>query len=145
LKIYNINRQNEYPDNYDFLDERTKKDILTYMNDQQALANSYYEKHITYAEEMKDEYLNLYDHQLDLMCGAKNVLTLMGIRLEYNWSTSPKKWILATKEDWQKREDEVEKSCQERTKMLESYSGWPKPRTNTDMGRDKSVFPRVHF
>lgn len=130
MKIYNINQKSEYPDNYDFLPEKTKKDILTYMNDQQTLANTYYEKHIIYAEEMKEEYLNLYNHQLDLMCGSKNIMSLLGVKLEYNWKKDGK-WILATKDDWQAREDEKEQEiCEykEKLKKLKQYSQWPTPR-----------------
>lgn len=136
MKIYNINQKSEYPDNYDFLPEKVKKDILTYLNDQQALANSYYEKHIIYAEEMKEEYLNLYDHQLNLMCGAKNILSLLGIKVEYNWGKNGK-WILATKDDWQKREDEKEQAVCAYKKKLEAYSQWPTPKNgrNLNFGR----------
>lgn len=140
MKIYNINQKSEYPDNYDFLSKKTKKDILTYMNDQQTLANTYYEKHIIYAEEMKEEYLNLYDHQLDLMCGAKNILSLLGIKIEFGWRHDGK-WILATKDDWQRREDEKEQEiCEYKEKLKklkEGYKSWPTPKggRNLNAGR----------
>ena len=131
MKIYNINQKSEYPDNYDFLPEKTKKDILTYMNDQQTLANTYYEKHIIYEDGMKEEYLNLYNHQLDLMCGSKNIISLLGVKLEYNWKKDGK-WILATKDDWQAREDEKEQEiCEYKEKLKklkEGYKSWPTPK-----------------
>lgn len=129
MKIYNINQKSEYPDNYDFLPVKTKKDILTYMNDQQTLANTYYEKHIIYEDGMKEEYLNLYNHQLDLMCGAKNILSLLGIKIEFGWKT-PGVWDFATKDDWENRENQKKQDCCNYKKIKNEYENWPKPKGN---------------
>ena len=47
MRIININLEDEYPENYDNLDETKKREIEKYMNDEQETANRHYEKHIT--------------------------------------------------------------------------------------------------
>lgn len=140
MKILNINYQKEYPDNYDHLDDDLKKDILEYMNEQQDVADNYYEKHITADDEMRDKYLELYDHQLDILCGSKNAFYIMGICVEYNWPREKGRWILATKEDWQQREDS-KTCCDCETVETELYAGWPKPRGTRDV---KDTIPITH-
>lgn len=141
MKILNINTKDEYPDNYDDLSDELKDDILSYMNDQQEVADGYYDKHITCDEDTKKQYLDLYDHQLDLLCGSKNGFYIMGVRVEYNWPRDPGKWILATKEDWQQREDSKSCcTCTENT-AVEDYQGWPRPRGTRN---EKDTIPFIH-
>lgn len=125
MKIENTNKVDEYPDNYDDLPQDKRKAILDYMNDQQAMADDYYEKHIVYSD-MREEYLQLYNHVVDLLCGAKNVLSMVGIKVEYNWP-SGKGWILATKKDAEAYNEwnGIDCSC---NRNVEKYAGWPKPK-----------------
>ncbi len=141
MKILNINTKDEYPDNYDNLSDELKDDILSYMNNQQEVADRYYDKHITDDEDTKEQYLDLYNHQLDLLCGSKNGFYIMGVRVEYNWPREPGKWILATKEDWQQREDSKSCCACTESKKTETFQGWPRPRGTRN---EKYTIPFVH-
>ncbi len=141
MKILNINTKDEYPDNYDDLSDELKEDILSYMNDQQEAADRYYDQHITADEDTKEQYLDLYNHQLDLLCGSKNAFYIMGVRVEYNWPRESGKWILATKEDWQQREDSKSCCACEENAKIEEYGSWPKPRGTRN---EKDTIPFVH-
>lgn len=125
MKIDNINNVDEYPDNYDNLTDEMKTKILNYFNDQQALADTYYQKHIIQSE-MRTEYLKLYDHVMDLLCGGKNILSVMGIKVEFDWR-KPHEWILATKEDYLYRENQFYKECSQYNKINKGLNAWPTP------------------
>ena len=144
MKIGNINKREEYPDNYDKMQDAYKNAILDFFADQQKRANDYYEEHIT-AEtaEERSKLLGLYNHQLDVMIGAKLVLACIGIKMEYNWPGHKGEWIMATANDWDKDDSAVDVDCEPKSK-LEKYAGWPKPRTNADNTRDKDLLPRMH-
>lgn len=127
MKIDNINTVDEYPDNYDNLTDEMKTKILNYFNDQQALADTYYQKHIIQSE-MRTEYLKLYDHVMDLLCGGKNILSVMGIKVEFDWPTGRKRWILATKKDAEVYNVYKEEECALRQSFKEGFLAWPTPR-----------------
>lgn len=127
MKIDNINTVDEYPDNYDNLTDKMKTKILDYFNDQQALADSYYQKHIIQSE-MRTEYLNLYDHVMDLLCGGKNILSVLDIKVEWDWPTGRKQWILATKKDAEAYNVYQEEECSLRQSIKDGLLGWPTPR-----------------
>ena len=139
MKINNINTEDEYPDNYDDVDSTIQKVIVTYLNEQQDLANDYYDKHIMNEDE-KNQYLALYNHQLDLLCGGKNVLSVMGIKAEYNWPNHKSKWFLATKTDYEARESTDDSECTIAS-TVEAYAGWPKPRGTRN---EKSTISYTH-
>ena len=68
MRIININLEDEYPENYDNLDEAKKREIEKYMNDEQETANRHYEKHITTESVLEREsYLDLYRHVQDVL------------------------------------------------------------------------------
>lgn len=127
MKIDNINSVDEYPDNYDNLTDKMKTKILNYFNDQQALADTYYQKHIIQSE-MRTEYLKLYDHVMDLLCGGKNILSVMGIKVEFDFPTGRKRWILATKKDAEAYNVYKEEECALRQSFKEGFLAWPTPR-----------------
>lgn len=104
MKIRNNEDVEIYPENYDNIPTQWQQVILDYLNDSQELAETYYKKHYENKadKETKEKYLNLYQHQMDLQCGAKNILSVLGIHAEYNWPDHYHEWILATKEDAQK-------------------------------------------
>ena len=104
-----------------------KTKILNYFNDQQALADTYYQKHIIQSE-MRTEYLNLYDHVMDLLCGGKNILSVIGIKVEFDWPTGRKRWILATKKDAEAYNIYQEEECILRQSLKDGLLGWPTPR-----------------
>lgn len=77
MRITNINLEDEYPENYDNLDEAKKREIEKYMNDEQETANRHYEKHIAAeSEKERESYLDLYRHVQDVLIGSKNAFLL---------------------------------------------------------------------
>lgn len=122
MKIRNYNDVMEYPVNYSFLKEETKKTILKYFKEQEELKEFYYKKHIlkeqhklTEEEALKD-YLRLYQHQMTLLAGGKNVLSILGIKVEYNWPNHKHEWILATQDDALAYLEATDKPCAEKVK-----------------------------
>ena len=70
MKINNVNQIAEYPENYDFIPELTQDKILLYMNKAQLNAERYYLLHIQEPDK-KEAYLKLYNHEMDILAGAK--------------------------------------------------------------------------
>lgn len=108
MKIENLDAIETYPTNYDNIDKKTRDIIVEYLNDQQALAELYYKHHIEYEQHEYNHddnelprYLRLYQHQMTLICGGKNLLSVLGINAEYNWPGHPHEWFLATRADAQ--------------------------------------------
>ena len=102
MKINNINFVSQYPENYDFLTQEEKDTILNYMNGTQNLAERYYERHNHEDTEENNKWIRMFNHVMTLQTGAKNAFSILGIKVEYNWPTQYHKWILATKEDYDK-------------------------------------------
>ena len=127
MRIININLEDEYPENYDNLDEAKKREIEKYMNDEQETANRHYEKHITAKnEEERESYLDLYRHVQDVLIGSKNAFSIMQIKVEYNWKDDGK-WHLATREDYQKYNGLTDNCNCNHTVKVEPYGQWPTP------------------
>ena len=147
MKIGNINKIEEYPVDYSDLPQDKQDIILNFFAEQQEKANDYYEKHIVAeTQEERSKLLGLYNHQLDVIIGAKLILALLGVKMEYNWPGNRGKWILATKADYEKNENAADDDCLPQSSMRrEKYAGWPKPRTNADNTREKDLLPRVHM
>lgn len=144
MKIGNINKREEYPADYDDLAADKKEIILHFFAEQQEKANDYYEKHIGVEDDEEHaRLLSLYNHQLDVIIGAKLILALLGVKMEYNWPGHEGEWIMATASDWDKDDSAVDTDCEPKSK-LEKYAGWPKPRTNADNTREKDLLPRMH-
>lgn len=130
MKIYNINNSNEYPENYDFLTQEQKSVILNYFKYQQELADTYYEKHII-EPESHDVYLKLYNHVMDIMCGAKEILAQLGVMVEFNWPHSPGKWDFATRQNAIDRENNgsfYDCNCGSKQKVTAGRDAWPTPK-----------------
>ena len=151
MKINNVNQIAEYPENYDFIPKLTQDKILLYMNKAQLNAERYYLLHIQEPDK-KEAYLKLYNHEMDILAGAKNVLSIMGIKVEYNWYEigssdflyawcGNREWILATKKD---AEDELNYNISEcYLKPKEPYAGWPKPKEDKKEVLVSPFFPMV--
>ena len=139
MKINNVNQIAEYPENYNFIPELTQDKILLYMNKAQLNAERYYLLHIQEPDK-KEAYLKLYNHEMDILAGAKNVLSIMGIKVEYNWCGN-REWILATKKD---AEDELNYNISEcYLKPKEPYAGWPKPKEDKKEVLVSPSFPMI--
>lgn len=93
MKPINIQDISKYPDNYDNLQEEDKIKILSYMNGMQALAERYCIKYFKDSDNNKN--LQLYQHTLTGLTGAKNAYATLGIMVE-KWGINGE-WILATK------------------------------------------------
>lgn len=128
MRIKNINEQDEYPENYDNLNQYEKRDIEKYMNDEQETANRHYEKHITAeSEDEREQYLDLYRHVQDVLIGSKNAFSLLHIKVEYNWKNDGK-WHLATKSDYEKYNGLSDKCTCDQSEKVVPYSQWPTPK-----------------
>lgn len=128
MRIININLEDEYPENYDNLDEVKKREIEKYMNDEQETANRHYEKHITAKnEEERESYLDLYRHVQDVLIGSKNAFSIMQIKVEYNWKDDGK-WHLATHADYKEYNGLTDNCNCDHTSNVEPYSQWPTPK-----------------
>lgn len=134
--IKNINSIDEYPENYDNLDELTQDKILNYLNGAQERAYSYYEKHI---EQDKELYLDLYNSIVDQLQGAKNILSILGIKVEYNFPREPKQWILATKEDAEQYAKAKFNNCSA-ANTTNGLQAWPTPQGGRKLDSDKLNF-----
>ena len=139
MKITNVNQVVEYPENYDFIPELMQDKILLYMNKAQLNAERYYLLHIQEPDK-KEAYLKLYNHEMDILAGAKNILSILGIKVEYNWCGNHE-WILATKKD---AEDELNYNISEcYLKPKEPYAGWPKPKGDKKEVLVSPSFPMI--
>ena len=128
MRIININLEDEYPENYDNLDEAKKHEIEKYMNDEQETANRHYEKHITTESVVEREsYLDLYRHVQDVLIGSKNAFSIMQIKVEYNWKDDGK-WHLATRADYQEYNGLTDNCNCDNAAKVEPYSQWPTPK-----------------
>lgn len=137
MKVNNINTEDQYPEDYDWLLDSKQKTILDFFNYFQNMADEYYEKHKTDAER-RERYLDLYNQTIYSLLGAKELCSLFGVMVEYNWPTGPEnEWFLATKADWQAYEDYKVKCCPKEPAVV-PYSGWPSPignkKTDCDCG-----------
>ena len=106
MKVINIQDISKYPTNYSYLTEEQQFKILSYMNGMNELANSYYKK---YFEDADTKNLQLYQHTLTGLTGAKNAYATLGIMVE-KWGTTNNEWILATKRDatdYNETEDQI--------------------------------------
>ncbi len=130
MKISNINDASEYPVDYDFLPQTDKDIILNYFKYQQELADGYYEKHCMEGYE-RDTMLRLYDHVVDIMCGAKEILAYLGIMVEYSWPHAPGEWAFATRQDALDREsnDSYYNGSCDNTESTAGRDAWPTPQT----------------
>lgn len=70
-----------FQNDYHWMSQQWVEGILDYFNSYQKQADRYYQKHIDNPD-MKSDYLNLYSHVEDQLTGAKNVLSVMGIKVE---------------------------------------------------------------
>lgn len=128
MRIININLDDEYPENYDNLDEVKKREIEKYMNDEQETANRHYEKHITAKnKEERESYLDLYRHVQDVLIGSKNAFSIMQIKIEYNWKDDGK-WHLVTRADYQEYNGLTDNCNCDHTANVEPYNQWPTPK-----------------
>lgn len=140
MKITNVNQIAEYPENYDFIPELMQDKILLYMNKAQLNAEHYYLLHIQEPDK-KEVYLKLYNHEMDILSGAKNVLSIMGIKAEYNWCGN-REWILATRKDAENELKYNIPDCSGKPKK-EPYAGWPKPTEDKKEVLVSPSFPMV--
>jgi len=99
-RVINTQDIEKYPDNYSWLEQEQQTKILGYMNGMQALAQRYFDRYSENVEENK-RYLNLYQHTLTGLTGAKNAYVTLGIMVEFDFPRAKNEWILATKEDAQ--------------------------------------------
>ena len=116
MKIINIQDISKYPTNYNFLTEGEQSKILSYMNGMDELANSYYKK---YFKDADTKNLQLYQHMLTGLTGAKNAYATLGIMVE-KWGTN-NEWILATKVDatnYNETEDQITEVINEIDNLL---------------------------
>lgn len=141
MKITNVNQVAEYPENYDFIPELMQDKILLYMNKAQLNAERYYLLHIQ-EQDKKEAYLKLYNHEMDILSGAKNILSIMGIKAEYDWCGN-REWILATREDAENELKYNIPDCSDKPKK-ELYAGWPKPKEDKKEILDSPSFPMVY-
>jgi hypothetical protein len=125
---------NDYPEDYDWISEDNQKTILKYFNNLQERADKYDNAHLLATdEETQNNYLELYNSVQDTLIGAKNILNMFNVYVEFGFPYKdaegnvvfPNDWDLITKE----RADlynEVEHECNHETSTL----SWPFPGYN---------------
>lgn len=105
--IKNYQDIESYPLSYAWMSREWSLGLMDFFNGYQRQADSYYQKHKNNPGR-HDDYLALYNHVMDQLSGAKNCLSVMGIKME-PWSNDKENpWCLATKDMAKKYNDNLD-------------------------------------
>lgn len=98
----------DYPENYDFLTDRQKEDIINYMT---SLKGKYWTDIIQLMQSSVPElakrgnaYVEEYRKKVDV---AQKAFRAAGIYVEFGWRHHSTEWFLATRNDAEMREEDL--------------------------------------